>query len=82
VAKTYSVEQVARASVELRQAAGAAEERFSAEDVVGMLGEEIRMLRERGFSDEKIAELLGGFDIDVTAEELGRVAVDGLETAE
>jgi hypothetical protein len=82
VAKIYRVEQVARASMELRQAAGAEEQRFSAEDVVEMLGEEIRLLRERGFSDERIAELLGGFEIGVTAEEIGKWAKDGLEGAE
>lgn len=68
--KTYTGEQVAQAARELRQAAGADEERFSARQVVSMLGEEVRLLRERGFTDERIMDLMGGFEIEVTASDL------------
>lgn len=70
--KTYTADQVATAARELRQAAGSAEERFSAGRVVAMLGDEIRLLRERGFTDQHIADLFAGFDINVTAEEISR----------
>ncbi len=66
-ANTYTGEQVAVAARELRQAAGADEERFSSAQVLSMLGEEIRLLRERGFNDQRIADLMQAFDIDVTA---------------
>jgi len=39
-----------------------------------MLAEEIRLLRERGFSDDRIADLLQGFDIDVTAKDIAQTA--------
>ena len=67
---TYTGEQVAIAARELRQAAGADEERFSTTQVLSMLGEELRLLRERGFTATQIADLLIGFDICVTAAEV------------
>ena len=70
--RVYTADQVATAARELRQAAGADEQRFSTQQVVSMLSDEVRMLRERGFTDERIADLLSGFDIDVTSEEIGR----------
>ena len=70
--RRYTADQVATAARELRQAAGADEERFSTQQVVSMLSNEVRMLRERGFTDERIADLLSGFDIELTAPELAR----------
>jgi hypothetical protein len=70
--KTYTADQVATAARELRQAAGSEEQHFSAARVVEMLGDEIRLLRERGFSDQRIADLFTGFDIDVSAEDISR----------
>ncbi len=69
---SYSADQVAQAARELRQAAGSDEERFTASQVLSMLSDEIRLLRERGFNDTKIADLLTGFDICVTAEDVSR----------
>jgi len=37
---------------------------------VSMLAEEVRLLRERGFTDERIAALFAGFDIEVDAKDL------------
>ncbi len=74
--KTYTADQVARAARELRQAAGTDEEQFSTEQVVSMLGDEIRLLRERGFNDERIAGFFSAFDIDITPEELHNYAQD------
>jgi hypothetical protein len=68
--RTYTPLQVARAATELRQAAGANEQAFSGEDVVQLLSDEIRLLRERGFTDEHIAELFQGFDIEVDAGDI------------
>ena len=70
---TYTADQVARAARELREAAGASQERFTAAQVVGMLADEVRLLRERGFSDERIADLFTGFDIEVTPDQVARV---------
>jgi hypothetical protein len=69
---TYTADQVARAARELRDAAGAPEERFTATQVVAMLSDEIRLLRERGLSDERIADLFTGFDIAATPDEIAR----------
>jgi hypothetical protein len=70
----YTADQVATAARELREAAGAEEELFSGEQVISMLGEEILLLRERGFTDERIAGLFSGFDIEVTEEQVARHA--------
>ncbi len=70
--KTYTADQVATAARELRQAAGGDEERFTSARVAAMLADEIGLLRERGFSDQSIADLFSGFDIDVTPEEISQ----------
>ena len=72
---TYTAEQVAVAARELRQAAGSDEERFSGAQVLSMLGDEIRMLRERGFNDQRIADLMQAFDIKVTADDVQKHSV-------
>ena len=69
---SYSGEQVALAARELRQAAGTDQERFSTRQVLSMLSDEIRLLRERGFNDAQIADLFTGFDIPVSADEIGQ----------
>jgi hypothetical protein len=75
---TYTADQVARAARDLRDAAGAPQERFTAPQVISMLADEIRLLRERGFSDERIADLLSGFDIQTSADEIARYAQPAL----
>jgi hypothetical protein len=50
--QTYTTTQIAVAACEFREAAGAGEQRFTAEEAIGMLDDEIPMLRERGFTDE------------------------------
>jgi hypothetical protein len=69
---TYSADQIAVAARELRQAAGTEEERFTGAQVISMLGDEIRLLRERGFTDAQIADLFTGFDICVSAEDIAQ----------
>jgi hypothetical protein len=66
----YTADQIAIAARELRQASGADDQFFTATEAIGMLQEEIHLLRERGFSDESIADLLIGFDIEVTADDI------------
>jgi hypothetical protein len=70
---TYTADQVARAARELRDAAGASQQRFTAAQVVAMLSDEVRLLRERGFDDQRIADLFTGFDIQATPEDIARV---------
>jgi len=81
---TYTAEQIATAARELMEAAGSeqpekawppegalvADYPYTAAEALGHLGDEIRLLRERGFSDEHIADLLSGFEIEVTASEI------------
>ena len=71
---TYTADQVARAAKELRDAAGAPEERFPVRQVISMLSDEVRLLRERGFSDERIADLFTGFDIQASADDIRHYA--------
>ena len=68
--QTYPITQLALAARELREAAGAGEQMVTAGEAIEMLDDEIRLLRERGFTDERIAGLFGGFDIEVTAEQI------------
>ena len=84
--QTYTAEQIATAARELLEAAGSeqpekawppegtlvADYPYTLTEAVGHLGDEIRLLRERGFSDEHIADLLSGFDIEVTAHDIAR----------
>jgi hypothetical protein len=67
---TYTADQIATAARELREASGADDQLFTNTQAITMLQNEIHLLRERGFSDERIADLLIGFDIEVTAEEI------------
>lgn len=68
--QSYTAEQIALASRDLRDAAGAPEEQFTLRQAVGMLSDEIRLLRERGFSNERIADLFTSFDIQATASDI------------
>jgi hypothetical protein len=77
----YTAAQVATAGRELREAAGAdddtfqgklTQEHYDVAEVIELLSGEISLLHERGFSNARIADLLSGFDIDVTAEDLAR----------
>ena len=76
--RRYTADQIALASRELREAAGAEEQTFTAEQVIAMLDDEIRILRERGFTDERIADLFIGFDIQVTNDQIAHHAPPAL----
>jgi len=63
----YSLDQVLRALAALRADAGLAPEQFPVEAFVGMISDEVETLRERGQTDEQIAQLIqasSGIDID------------------
>lgn len=70
--KTYTIDQIAIAARELREAAGAEQERYTGAEVVAMLEGEIQILRQRGFTDQRIIDLFCGFEIDVTPSQLER----------
>jgi hypothetical protein len=75
--ESYTLDQVATASRELRAAAGAEDDLLDAAQVISMLEREIQLLRERGFTDERIASLLVGFDINVTGNQISSVLPAG-----
>jgi hypothetical protein len=80
--QTFTAAQIAIAARELLDSAGsdatptsqpaADPGPYTAAQAIHLLREEIRLLRERGFTDEQIADLLVGFDIEVSAEEVTR----------
>ena len=66
-----NLEQSLRARAVLRQAAGLGPETFQDHELVNMLSDEIRALREKGTSDEAISKMLSeGAGIDLSAEAL------------
>jgi hypothetical protein len=70
--RRYTTTQLAVAARELREAAGSEEQTVNAGEAIEMLDDEIRLLRERGFTDEQIASLFTGFDIEVSTEQIAR----------
>ena len=70
--KTYSIDQIAVAARELREAAGAEEERYTGAEVASLLEGEIQILRQRGFTDERITGLISGFEIDLKPGQIER----------
>ena len=57
--KTFSLEEALKAQSALRAAAGLEPERFPISAFVGMISDEIEILRDRGESDEQISALIG-----------------------
>jgi hypothetical protein len=70
--KTYTIDQIAVAARELREAAGADPERYTGAEVVSLLSGEIEILRQRGFTDERITDLISAFDIDIKPRQIER----------
>jgi hypothetical protein len=70
--KTYTIDQIAVAACELREAAGADPERYTGVEVVSLLSGEIEILRQRGFTDERIAGLISAFDIEIKPRQIER----------
>ena len=74
---SYDLEQALKARAVLRSAAGSEEEQFDDEQLVGMLSDEIRALRNTGSSDEQIAALLkSDASITVSPETITKYYVD------
>jgi hypothetical protein len=70
--KTYTIDQIALAARELREAAGSDPERYTSAEVASLLSGEIEILRQRGFTDELITGLITGFDIDIQPRQIER----------
>jgi hypothetical protein len=70
--KTYTIDQIAVAARELREAAGADPERYTGAEVASLLVGEIEILRQRGFTDERITGLITAFDIDIQPRQIER----------
>jgi hypothetical protein len=70
--QTEITEQTAVAAREFCEAADANGEQFTDAQAITLLEDEIRILRERGFTDECITDLFTGFDIELKAAHLGQ----------
>ena len=70
--KTYTIDQIALAARELREAAGADPERYTSAEVASLLSGEIEILRHRGFTDERITGLISAFDIEIKPRQIDR----------
>ena len=70
--RTYTIDQIALAARELREAAGADPERYTGAEVATLLAGEIEILRQRGFSDQRITGLITAFDIDIQPSQIER----------
>jgi hypothetical protein len=69
--KFYPVEEAVKAQEALRTAAGLGPEMFPLQAFVGMISDEIDLLRKCGKSDEQIAALVcRNSSIQITAEEI------------
>jgi hypothetical protein len=69
--KEYPVEEALRAQKALRDKAGLPPEQFSIGAFVGMVSDEIESLRQRGHSDQEIADTIQAHSkIEITAAEI------------
>lgn len=69
--KTYPVEEAIRAQKALRDLAGLPPEMFPIQAFVGMISDEVETLRDKGHTDEQIAETIAANSgIRITAEEI------------
>lgn len=70
-APMFSVEEAVKAQKALRAAAGLGPEQFPVQAFVGMISDEVQALRERGWTDEKIAGLItANSSITISAKEI------------
>lgn len=69
--KLYPLEEALKAQKSLRDAAGLAPEQFPMQAFVGMISDEIEVLRKRGKSDSDIAAIiLQSSSIEITASDI------------
>lgn len=70
-AKMYPVEEAIKAQKSLRDAAGLGPEQFPVQAFVGMVSDEIQLLRERGKTDDEIAAIIkNNSAIEISAAEI------------
>ena len=70
--KQYPIEEALRAQKALRDKAGLPPEQFPLDAFVGMISDEIESLRQRGHSDQEIAETIRAHSkIEISAAEIG-----------
>ncbi len=77
--QSYAAAEIITAARDLQDAAGSpekpievsSEHSYTLEQAINLLSAEIRILRERGFSDERVADLFTSFDIQATAKDIG-----------
>lgn len=71
--RTYPLEEALKAQQSLREAAGLEPEQFPIEAFVGMISDEIEILRKDGKSDEQIASLIQSSSaIQISADDIAR----------
>ena len=69
--KTYPIEEALRAQKALRQLAGLGQEQFPLSAFIGMVSDEIEILRRQGHTDQQIADAICRYSrISVTADEI------------
>jgi hypothetical protein len=69
--KAYPLKEALRAQKALREAAGLAEEMFPIQAFVGMISDEVEVLRQRGLNDQQIADLIeANSEIRISAAEI------------
>ena len=69
--KAYSLQEALRAQGALRKLAGLEPEMFPIQAFVGMISDEVEILRQKGHSDEQIAMVIqDNSNIAITAEEV------------
>lgn len=68
--RTFTADQAAQITTVLRKAAGLEPQEFALHDFIGMISDEIELLRNAGKSDDEIASLLAANGVTISAEEL------------
>ncbi len=72
-ANSFTPEQAAAVTTDLRAALGLPPQRFSTAQFVGMISDEIERLREAGKTDAEIAKLVGdAAGVEVSPEAIAR----------
>ena len=71
----FTAEQAAAVTTAMRRQLGLEPQRFSPPEFVGMVSDEIEMLRERGLNDDAIAALLREAGAAIDAADIGRYYV-------
>lgn len=72
---TFTADQAAQIATALRREAGLEPQRFTAEDFVGMISDEVDDLRAKGKSDEEIASLIKENGANLSGEDIRKYYV-------